>query len=286
MGGLLEDVQEELCAISAIYGDDAVDVDLDSGICTVRLSSGSASLTAGVLLPADYPAVSPPHLEVASTGMDDAVLDDCIAGLVESFSPGEPVIFQWLEALRMCMEDWVADQPPPSPGEGGDEATEAIDDAKPGGELPSQAHPEASPGPDLGIVHGEPFTERRSTFQAHLAVVHSREGVEAVVAQLLSIPKVQNATHNIMAYRFQMGNGTWAMDSDDDGESAAGGRLLHLLQITGAQDVCVVVSRWYGGIQLGPARFTHINNAARQLLVQCDMLEGRNTKSKGPRSHA
>lgn len=88
MGGLLEDVQEELCAISAIYGDDAVDVDLDSGICTVRLSSGSASLTAGVLLPADYPAVSPPHLEVASTGMDDAVLDDCIAGLVESFSPG------------------------------------------------------------------------------------------------------------------------------------------------------------------------------------------------------
>ncbi len=34
-------------------------------------------------------------------------------------------------------------------------------------------------------------------------------------------------------------------------------------------DVCnvlVVVTRWYGGILLGPSRFTHINNAARLLL--------------------
>lgn len=55
-------------------------------------------------------------------------------------------------------------------------------------------------------------------------------------------------------------------DCDDDGESAAGGRLLHLLQILDARNVAVVVSRWYGGVLLGPARFTHINNAARNLL--------------------
>lgn len=28
----------------------------------------------------------------------------------------------------------------------------------------------------------------------------------------------------------------------------------------------MVVSRWYGGIQLGPDRFKHINNAARCVL--------------------
>lgn len=33
-------------------------------------------------------------------------------------------------------------------------------------------------------------------------------------------------------------------DYDDDGEQAAGGRLLHLLQMTDARNVCVVVSRW------------------------------------------
>ena len=72
-------------------------------------------------------------------------------------------------------------------------------------------------------------------------------------------------------------------DFDDDGESAAGGRLLHMLQVVGGQDVVVVVSRWYGGILLGPARFTHINNAARKLLDQCGYIS-KDTASKKRRS--
>jgi putative IMPACT (imprinted ancient) family translation regulator len=39
-------------------------------------------------------------------------------------------------------------------------------------------------------------------------------------------------------------------------------------QVTDVRNVVVVVSRWFGGIELGPARFTHINNAARELLVE------------------
>lgn len=34
------------------------------------------------------------------------------------------------------------------------------------------------------------------------------------------------------------------------------------------QNVLVVVSRWYGGILLGPDRFKHINNCARNILVE------------------
>jgi hypothetical protein len=41
----------------------------------------------------------------------------------------------------------------------------------------------------------------------------------------------------------------------------------------------VFVSRWYGGIQLGPDRFKHINNAARSLLVSCG-LSGREPASQ------
>jgi putative IMPACT (imprinted ancient) family translation regulator len=33
-----------------------------------------------------------------------------------------------------------------------------------------------------------------------------------------------------------------------------------------AQNVVVIVSRWYGGIHLGSERFKHINNAAQQVL--------------------
>ena len=54
---------------------------------------------------------------------------------------------------------------------------------------------------------------------------------------------------------------------DDDGETAAGGRLLRLLVLADARDVVVVVSRWYGGIHLGPARFHVINACAKDALV-------------------
>lgn len=38
-------------------------------------------------------------------------------------------------------------------------------------------------------------------------------------------------------------------------------------QILDVRNVLVVVSRWYGGILLGPDRFKHINNCARNILV-------------------
>ena len=61
---------------------------------------------------------------------------------------------------------------------------------------------------------------------------------------------------------------------DDDGEDAAGGRLLHLLQLAKAENVVVVVSRWFGGVLLGPSRFGLINNCARELLVKTGFVAG------------
>lgn len=78
-------------------------------------------------------------------------------------------------------------------------------------------------------------------------------------------------------------------DYDDDGEDAAGGRLLHLLQILDVKDLVVIVTRWYGGVHLGPARFTHINNAARTLLDRCGYIQNApvpsdTKKKKGKKS--
>lgn len=50
------------------------------------------------------------------------------------------------------------------------------------------------------------------------------------------------------AYRIeqQTAKGTTIQqDYDDDGESHAGGRMLHLLQILDQKNTLVVVSRWY-----------------------------------------
>lgn len=58
-----------------------------------------------------------------------------------------------------------------------------------------------------------------------------------MVAILLENNKIRNATHPaIMAYRIAVPDkpGVFHQDYDDDGEAAAGGRLLHLLQVAGA----------------------------------------------------
>ena len=79
-----------------------------------------------------------------------------------------------------------------------------------------------------------------------------------------------------------------AADHDDDGEHGAGRGLSHLLHVTDARNVCVVVSRWFGGIHLGPDRFKHINNAARILLEDAGVIEprGATTKEKQQRGGA
>ena len=63
-------------------------------------------------------------------------------------------------------------------------------------------------------------------------------------------------------------------DNDDDGESSSGAKLASLLELTGAQNVLVVVSRWYGGIHLGPARFKYIAATGRAMLEEAGMLGG------------
>lgn len=80
-------------------------------------------------------------------------------------------------------------------------------------------------------------------------------------------------------------------DNDDDRETAAGGRLAHLLQILVSNcpesttrgcsevlqevnNVLVVVSRYFGGLHIGPDRFKHINQSARNALELGGFLEG------------
>eukprot|EP00457_Paulinella_chromatophora_P004892 gb/GEZN01004905.1/.p1 GENE.gb/GEZN01004905.1/~~gb/GEZN01004905.1/.p1 ORF type:complete len:425 (-),score=120.53 gb/GEZN01004905.1/:178-1452(-) len=138
----------------------------------------------------------------------------------------------------------------------------------------------------LPIHVGDPLTDRKSVFQARVAVVRSAEDVQQVMSHLLSDRHIARATHNISAYRIilpkENGNDSGPdlilKDNDDDGETAAGARLAHLLDLTNAQNVLVVVSRWYGGIHLGPDRFKHINNVARTLLAEQGFLQGTRGK--------
>ena len=53
---------------------------------------------------------------------------------------------------------------------------------------------------------------------------------------------------------------------------------MHLLNMMSVKNCVVVVSRWYGGILLGPARFKHINNVARKELEKYGFGGGKHKK--------
>ncbi|KAI1316536.1 hypothetical protein EDD11_009875 [Mortierella claussenii] len=132
----------------------------------------------------------------------------------------------------------------------------------------------AGSGPTFRIQSGAPIVDRKSVFVAHLAPITQPNQVPWMIQQLKQEnKKVVKATHNIMAFRVEIENGTIAQDNDDDGETAAGSRLLHLMSILDVKNVVVVVSRWYGGIPLSADRFKHINNAARLLLDECGYIK-------------
>ncbi|XP_019849294.1 PREDICTED: protein IMPACT-like, partial [Amphimedon queenslandica] len=298
---------EEIESLQAIYGSDFQLTSDDSFTINVKsVNSTSDSnqdiLEMQIMLPVDYPLHSPPTFCIKCALLSDTEQRELAELLNNSFNIGEVVIYQWVELAREYLDNKIVEQEKqkctttvlkdsnrtqfeldPSP-------LEVVASKEKTKELPLSSSPELSLSNAPALFHGEPLTDRKSTFQAHLAEVHSLDEVRLAVSKLKENRKIEVATHNILAYRF-LRDGVQIQDCDDDGENAAGSRLLHLLQITDSQNVLVVVSRWYGGIQLGPDRFKHINNVARTLLQTSGLIvtqqqedsKQRKTKNKDKR---
>jgi hypothetical protein len=126
---------------------------------------------------------------------------------------------------------------------------------------------------DGGMV-GEIFTDRGSTFQSHAIKIVSQKQIQVYLSYLKSNNKIIKATHNILAFRFTTSDKKTSNlkefiseGFDDDGEDGAGIRLLGLLQKMKVDNIMMVVSRWFGGTFLGPDRFKHINDSAKNLIM-------------------
>ncbi len=265
-------IRDEIIAVQSIFGDDIVTV-CEDDIMHVEFPriGASPSISIRVAFPETYPGSSPPVVEIQSLVLDTSMVEMMIWKLEKDmFVPGEEVCFEWLswvnEEFEQCTtgtldahlcikHDDAEDLPQTSPRDNDHDQNKI-----------RQQHEQFITS-QWDIFHGEVSELKKSTFQGHVAQVSSLQDVEHVMECLLQNNKIQHATHNIMAYRFYMdtknGTRTLLQDCDDDGEAAAGKRLLHLLQVMDVQGLIVIVSRWYGGVHLGPARFQCINNAGR-----------------------
>ena len=89
----------------------------------------------------------------------------------------------------------------------------------------------------------------KSRFIAHVCPVTSKEDAEAFISSIKA--EYKDATHNVPAY--VVGPSQEIMWSSEDGEpqGTAGTPVLKMLVQEGMTDVCIVTTRYFGGIKLG-----------------------------------
>ncbi|XP_051467016.1 protein IMPACT isoform X2 [Apus apus] len=293
---------DEIEALSSIYGEDWCVVDEDEKIYCITISDcldqPKWTLCLQVILPPGYPTAEPPIYQLNAPWLQGQDYTELANSLEEIYvqNLGECILYLWVEKIReVLIEKAQTSDPDPDTKKTSEEVDDDDEedgfllDCQPVQENPikmlNYVMPESQEDEELPpIHHGNPITDRRSTFQAHLAPVVTPRQVKRVLEKLYENKKIASATHNIYAYRIYCEDKqTFLQDCEDDGETAAGGRLLHLMQVVSwdvqvsdhrlgkilnVHNVLVVVSRWYGGILLGPDRFKHINNCARNVLVE------------------
>ncbi|KAI5799310.1 hypothetical protein DFH27DRAFT_514925 [Peziza echinospora] len=293
------DLADEIEALNCIYGEDCLTGPLhtSSGSSTSATGASSTSshtfllhppdlpqpVTFRILIPIDYPTGGrPPTVSTLSVegrrprAHDDDTSEestwlllarDIMRNVYENNGSTAVCLYEFIEGMKEIL-------PPPAPEE-----------------PPSSSSQDRSPSPtfqdsatklsamELGWHASLPHLENKSTFIAHALPFQlpppfqsspsPHALITAQIQKLIDSDKhLQRATHNIWAYRMRReSDGAVFQDNDDDGETAAGQRVGHLLGTMGVWNVVVVVSRWYGGVKLGGDRFRIIGKVAREAVV-------------------
>lgn len=277
MNELPDALSEELEVLRSIYeeenGFECTCVPTDDGfVLKMSVSFGLEKSRIVLLVPAEYP-MSPPR------AIDEAKSGERVKSLIEtSWTEGCECLYQLIEQMR---ENRSQDM------DSGNEAHSLSDNADQDVNANADAEHAVGEEEDL-VIHRGPIVEvNKSKFQAFVATVSCMEEVRAFHTAVVTSRACSRATHNIFAFRYYDGS-VVVHDCDDDGESAAGsklGEMLRTMDIVGTdrgvdgipgQGVAVIVSRWYGGILLGPVRFKIICNTARAELESLGFLQERN----------
>lgn len=282
---------DEVEALKAIYGDelmldedvDSLWIDLKASSCEERCVVNADKLWDKHIrlefkLPSDYPTTAPPVYTISAPWMsrNKKLLLTSAMEQIYAENAGDAILYQWIEKARDFLNEGIADIPEH------DHDTNSDEEPTPSSDVISAEKVVERVAEKIHITHGEAIMDRKSTFQAHLAKVKSVDHAKKTIRHIKENKKLATATHNISAYRISGGpHGTCFQDCDDDGENAAGSRLLSLMEILGVTDVVIVVSRWFGGTQLGADRFKLINNVARELMDKCGVIKPKQQPSSG-----
>lgn len=102
------------------------------------------------------------------------------------------------------------------------------------------------------------ISDRGSKYAVSGGPCRSAEEARTLIDELRKTKKFAKATHNSWGVICAQGQ-----IKNDDGESGAGMIILKILDHEGVKDHLIVVTRWYGGKNLGGDRFRHVQEAVR-----------------------
>ncbi|SMN18356.1 similar to Saccharomyces cerevisiae YCR059C YIH1 Protein that inhibits activation of Gcn2p [Maudiozyma saulgeensis] len=254
-----EELLDEILAIEAIYPDNLERKVEDCSIVIIKVPQHEY-IKIQISFPPEYPSTLPPRLldvniiPDKSDVFDANYLKQLFQEVLDSvFHPGIVCLFDFLTELDAVLYE----------GEGpGEDSTSKQQDLK-----------ELVPiDPFEGWFASDPITDRGSTFMAFATHITSEEDAFMKLDILKTDTKMRKVSHIMSAWRTKVKNENGQeikyQDSDDDGEAAAGSRMLHLITIMDVWGVMVIVARWFGGAHIGPDRFRHINSTAREAVLR------------------
>ncbi|KAB5542910.1 hypothetical protein GE09DRAFT_1036584 [Coniochaeta sp. 2T2.1] len=192
----------------------------------------------------------------------------------EGWGTGQPkvrIMGRDVAVLKRGGYEWKGEE------EVGTEDTERPTEEEPKPAEPPKTHPfflpkpEPEPAPSSPVWStSQPVSLKSSTFVGRATTITSPSQRQALISSLMtSIPHLTTATHNAWAYRTTDSRTGYVTEkSEDDGETGAGALLLRTMRDLGATDTLVVMTRWYGGIMLGPDRWRLMRNVVTSALTE------------------
>lgn len=240
----MSELAEEIEAIEAIYPE-----------CVQQLASGILGLAVPnhekvvvqLAFPAAYPAEKPTVIQVSAKDArkypDEKYIETRVSEIIERiFLEDSVIIFELLGEIELFLEEYekkhedlelseqlrrVQIRAQVSEASEASEAT-ARKDATPREETGKTAKEK---NVLLEWVQSEPIVDRGSTFIAFARQVSSVSEADRFIEELTLDRKIARSSHNMSAMRIKGANGVVYQDCDDDGETAAGLRMLHLLTV-------------------------------------------------------
>lgn len=103
------------------------------------------------------------------------------------------------------------------------------------------------------------ITDRGSKYSVSGAPALNKADAQQVVKMLKKDKRYAKATHNTWGIISSQGGPV----KNDDGEAGAGMVIIRMLEREALTDHVIIVTRWFGGTQLGGDRFRRVQDCVR-----------------------